>query len=410
MSVRRTRQEVHASASLIIGVGSAARIKDLPLSAAVVRPEFKLTASDGSEVKAHSTLQMETAQPGQHVRKQLVMSNVGEVPVHFQFKVNNFDIQPSSGRLQPAEQLPLWVSGVGSSSSASPAAAAVVLTEKCTLTVSGTSSIFNITLPCAEPIVSFTPQAVTFRTGFASETDLKAALSNGQLAPFSSQFIVTNTGNMLAKCELLQSSSITTTPTAFELAPGAQQEVIGYLHLDSLTSMPKHLQIQLATSSLATPHIAAKCIMKTKGPIMQCEPKTALNFGIIAPNSTATESFQVQNAGSKELSFRMTLSETSGMPGSKLALFQISTGGAAVLQPGTQHAGWKLRKNESRLFTVSITAGQAPCTWQAAITLKSGMQWELCSSPPGYQRFVHKLQVRLSHCQWLSNPHRCPMN
>ena len=62
--------------------------------------------------------------------QQLQMSNVGVVPLEFRFIVSNFDIQPSSGRLQPSEQLPVWVSGIGSSGTANHAAAAAILTEK----------------------------------------------------------------------------------------------------------------------------------------------------------------------------------------------------------------------------------------------------------------------------------------
>lgn len=229
---------MRATGALMIGVGSAAKVKDFPLSVEVIRPEFKLTAADGHELKAHSMLQMETAQPGQRMLQQLQISNVGVVPVEFCFKVNDFDIQPLSGRLQPSEQLPVWVSGTGGSSTASPTAAAATLTEHCTLSVSGTPSMFNISLPCAEPIVSFTPSVISFSAGFSSEADLRASLNGGQLAPVLSQFLVSNTGNMPAKCEFIQSPSLTTAPAAFELAPGCQLDVAGKLQLDSLTAVP----------------------------------------------------------------------------------------------------------------------------------------------------------------------------
>lgn len=390
VSVKRTLTEMKATGALMIGVGSAAKVKDFPLSVEVIKPEFKLTAADGRELKAHSTLQMETAQPGQRMLQQLQISNVGVVPVEFCFKVNNFDIQPSSGRLQPSEQLPVWVSGIGGSSTASSAAAAAILTEKCTLSVSGTPSVFNISLASAEPILSFTPSVISFSAGFSSEADLRASFISGQLAPVISQFTVSNTGNMPAKCEFIQSPSLTTVPAAFELAPGCQLDVTGKLQLDSLTAVPKDIQLQLVTSSLAVPIITAKCSVKLKGRLLQCEPKTALDFGIVAANTTAVQRFQVRNAGTKDLDFAMMLAAELP-PG--LSSLDVSTDGQSVLQPGSHHPGWKLRHGCATEFAVTATTTSAPCVWQAAIVLKASKQWELHNTAPWYKQFVHNLKV-----------------
>jgi len=390
VSVKHTLTEMKATGILMVGVGSAAKVMDFPLSVEVIKPEFKLTAADGHELKAHSTLQMETAQPGQRVLQQLQISNVGVVPVEFRFRVNNFDIQPSSGRLQPSEQLPVWVSGIGGSGTAGPAAAAAILTEKCTLSVSGEPSVFNIDLPCAEPAVSFTPADISFSAGLSTEAELRASFISGQLAPVLSQFKVSNTGNMLAKCEFMQSPSLTTVPAALELAPGCQLDVTTKLQLDSLTAVPKDIQLQLVTSSLAVPLITAKCSVKLKAPLLQCEPKTALDFGIIAANITAVQHFQVRNAGTKDLDFAMMLAAELP-PG--LASLHVSTDGQPVLQPGSHHPGWKLRRGCAIEFAVTVTTTSAPCVWQAAIVLKASKQWELCNTSPWYKRFVHNLKV-----------------
>ena len=392
VSVMPMSTELKATASLLIGVGSPANVKDVALAVDVVRPEFRLTSADGQELKAHGTLQIDTAQPGQRMLQQLLISNVGVVPVQFLFKVHTFSIQPSSGILQPSEQLPLWLSGVGGGVAASSAAATAVLTEKCMLSINGEPCVFNISLPCAEPIISLSRQEVSFKAGFSSEAELQAAItSDGRLTPLVSKFTVSNTGRMLAKCEFVQSSQLTTVPIGFELAPGSQLKVAGLLHLESLTAMPKNLQLQLATSSLATPLVTAKCSVKFNGPLMQCQPVTALDFGIIAPGATATRTFQVQNAGSKDdLDFKLSL-EADLPPG--LLSLHVTLGSRGEVEQSVLQRPYSLRHNQASVFHVTARAGSATCTWQAGIVLKAEKQWELKSGSPWVKPFTHVLKV-----------------
>jgi hypothetical protein len=249
---------------------------------------YTLSSDVIDAIQTNDTVLLPDTQLKQTQVTTLTLQNKGLVPIQYIAATSDFQISPGTGAVEIGGSVPLTISFFGQS--VGP------ISRQCTLAVIGAKKlVFTVKVVVGEPCAQL--GSLIFRLDLSTESALERACdpTTSKPHPVSSTLTIKNTGNLPLTLGLAPESELSfSLDPATVAVPQNQSATLQVTH--QVRSFSKlNGNIAFASNSLTQPIIQCSYKYLLLMPILELNPRSALNLGCLAPNTEHKSTITISN-------------------------------------------------------------------------------------------------------------------